>query len=170
MNAINRFGLAALSAALLGGAVFSYAASDDGNPPPPQHQQGQRPERGGPMKMLRELNLTEQQQQQLKQFRESQKAASEANRTALRNAHTALEAAENQPGTDAAKLRSLADTEGKAAGDSAYLRAQFKQKLLSILTPEQKTKLQSLEQQHRQHGPRDRPGQDNGDNPPPEPM
>ncbi|SMC20611.1 protein refolding chaperone Spy/CpxP family [Andreprevotia lacus DSM 23236] len=151
MNTLHRFGLAALSAALLGGAAYSLAASD--NAPPPRGP-GFEHSAHGPMLPLRELNLTDAQKQQLEQFREAQKPGMEAARKALHDAHDALRTFTDSGNTDQTKLRALADAEGKAVADMAVLHAGFKQKLLSVLTPDQQQKLQQLAAEHKEHGPR----------------
>ncbi|KAF0814413.1 hypothetical protein IGB42_01314 [Andreprevotia sp. IGB-42] len=162
MNAINRFGLAALSAALLGGAALTYAAPEKGDVPPPHGEhhrdgRGDHEHRMGPFGLpLRTLDLTDQQKEQVKQIKEALKPQFETKRDAFKQQHQAFEALIETPDADPAKVRAAADAQAKAGAELSVLHAELNQKILAVLTPAQQQQLQQLLKERKDHkrGPR----------------
>ena len=72
----------------------------------------------------------------------------------LRAAQSTLRQAARDPNADSARIRQLAEAVGKAHADAAVARVETQRKVLAVLTPEQRTKLeQSRGQRHDQrHG------------------
>jgi Spy/CpxP family protein refolding chaperone len=68
-----------------------------------------------------------------------------------RAAHDALRKAAIDPGAD---IRPLADAAGKAHAEVAVLRAETMRKVIPLLTPEQRTKLEQAPAGGRHHGRR----------------
>jgi len=79
----------------------------------------------------------------------------------VRNAHQELRAASLQPNFDSARVRQLADNAARAMADAAVLRAEAMSKVVALLTPEQRSKLEErrkrFEERHPRGGER-RPG------------
>lgn len=98
---------------------------------------------GGPggARMLRQLDLTEAQRDQVFKIFHEQAPALRERAKATRAAHEALRQAASDPNADAARIRSLADAVGKAHADAAAARAEALQKVAAVLTPEQRAKL-----------------------------
>jgi Spy/CpxP family protein refolding chaperone len=69
---------------------------------------------------------------------------------AAREARRALRQAATSPSFDRARARTLADQQAKAMAEMAFLRADAMSRVVAILTPEQRQKLQEL----RERGPR----------------
>lgn len=98
--------------------------------------------RGGGMRMLHGLDLTQEQRDQVfKIFHEQTPAMRERMQTA-REAQQALRKAALSSNFDAAQARQLADAAGKAHAEMALLRAEGLSKVIAILTPEQRAKLE----------------------------
>jgi Spy/CpxP family protein refolding chaperone len=105
---------------------------------------------GGPGLMLRQLNLTDQQKQQVKGIFEQHKPELQQVRERI---HTAIQAqrtaAEANPPDDAA-IRAKATDVASAEADLAVALAHIRSEVFAILTPEQQQKAQELKQQHEQ--------------------
>jgi Spy/CpxP family protein refolding chaperone len=74
-----------------------------------------------------------------------------------RKAHQELRAASLAASFDGARVRELADTAAKALADTAVLRAEAMGKVVALLTPEQRAKLEERRARHeerRQRGER----------------
>ena len=95
------------------------------------------------------LGLTEAQRDQMFKIHHEQAPALHEARKALRQAHEELHKAAAAAPFDAARVRQLAEAEGKAVADMAFLRAQTMSRVREVLTPEQRSK---LDERHR--GPR----------------
>ena len=108
-------------------------------------------ERGG-MRFLRHLDLTEAQRDQAFKIFHEQAPAMRDRMKAARTAQQELRKAALSPSFDAARARELADTAGKAHADVALMRAEGMSKLVALLTPEQRAKLEDA----RERGPRGR--------------
>ncbi|HSF17944.1 MAG TPA: Spy/CpxP family protein refolding chaperone [Vicinamibacteria bacterium] len=102
----------------------------------------------GPMRMLRELDLTEEQRQQVKTLFE-QAAETGAHKRLMEARRSLNEAVENGE-TDEGAIRQLGYQVGLAEGDAAIERARVRAQVMELLTEEQKNKLAQLEQQRRQ--------------------
>jgi Spy/CpxP family protein refolding chaperone len=90
-------------------------------------------------RMFRHLDLTAAQREQVSKVFQEQASAFKERVQADRAAHQALRKAATDPNAD---IRQLADTAGKAHAEVAVLRAETLRKVLPILTPEQRTKLE----------------------------
>jgi Spy/CpxP family protein refolding chaperone len=106
--------------------------------------------RGGGMGMLRGLDLTEAQRDQVFKIFHDQAPAMRERMKATRAAHEELRKATTAQPFDSARVRQLADAVGKAHADAAYARAESMSRVAAVLTPEQRAKLE----QRREHGPR----------------
>jgi protein CpxP len=95
---------------------------------------------------FKQLNLTDAQKQQLKEYRSTNAADWKAKLAALLTVEKQLQnAIATNPG-DEATIRSLVAQEANARADMAIQHAHMVAELQSILTPDQKQKLTELEQ------------------------
>ena len=102
------------------------------------HSRGPGHDAGG-AGMFRHLQLTTEQREQVSKIFKEQEGAFKQRFEADRAAHAALRKAATDPNAD---IRPLADTAGKAHAEVAVLRAETVRKVLPILTPEQRTRLE----------------------------
>jgi Spy/CpxP family protein refolding chaperone len=107
---------------------------------------------GGPMMELRSLDLTPDQQAQVKKIFEEQKGAMRTQMEQQRSAHEELRKLSAAETFDASRARQLADQEGKAHAELALIGAQAMSKVRAVLTPEQRTKLDQQLQAHAGRG------------------
>jgi protein CpxP len=110
-------------------------------------------ERGG-MRMLRGLDLSEAQRDQIFKIFHDQAPAMRERMKAARASHEELRKATTAPSFDSARARQAADAVGKAHADAAYARAETMSRALAVLTPEQRTKLEQRREQGARRGPR----------------
>ena len=106
--------------------------------PAQAHQRGPGHDAGG-FGMFRGLQLTTEQREQVSKIFKEQEGAFKQRVEADRAAHQALRKAAIDPNAD---VRPLADAAGKAHAEVAVLRAETVRKVLPILTPEQRSKLE----------------------------
>ncbi len=116
------------------------------------HQMRGGMERGG-MGMLRGLDLSEAQRDQMFKIFHDQAPAMRERMKAARAARDELRKATLAPSFDGARVRQAADAVGKAHADAAYARAETMSRALAVLTPEQRSKLEQRREQGRR-GPR----------------
>ena len=90
-------------------------------------------------RMFRHLNLSAEQREQVSKIFKEQAPAFKERAQADRAAHDALRKAATDPNAD---LRPLADAAGKAHAEVAVLRAETVRKVIPLLTPEQRAKLE----------------------------
>lgn len=107
--------------------------------------------RGG-MRFLRRLDLTEAQRDQVFKIFHEQAPAMRERMKAARTAQQELRKAALSPSFDVARARQLADTAAKAHAEVALMRAEGMSKVVALLTPEQRAKLE----QARERGPHGR--------------
>lgn len=107
--------------------------------------------RGG-MRFLRGLDLTEAQRDQVFKIFHDQAPAMRERMKAARAAQQELRKAAISPNFDAARARELADTAAKAHAEVALMRAESTSKVMALLTPEQRAKVE----QARERAPRGR--------------
>lgn len=102
---------------------------------------------GGPDGLLpvRQLNLTSDQQQQVKTIRESHQAGVRQAEEALRKLESAQRLAVRTVPANEGQIRTLAVSIAEAQGELAVLQARMFGEVWNILTPEQQTKLKALE-------------------------
>ena len=136
-----------LCLSLLAPLALSASAEQDG-----RGRRGMRGMRGmrggGPAAMLRELDLTEQQRDQLRSLREQSTASGDTARLVGEKRRALEEAIDS--GADEGTLRQLAYDYGMAQGDAAVERARVQQQVLEILTPEQRAQLDELKAERKQ--------------------
>lgn len=109
---------------------------------------------GGGMRMLRGLDLTEAQRDQIFKIFHDQAPAMRERMKAARSAQEELRKAATAPTFDSARVRQLADAAGKAHADAAYARAETMSKVAGLLTPEQRAKLNEIRERGPRRGPR----------------
>jgi len=100
--------------------------------------------------MFRHLDLSAAQREQVSKIFQEQAGAFRERVEADRAAHLALRKAAIDPNAD---IRPLADAAGKAHAEVAALRAETMRKVIPLLTPEQRTKLEQAPARER-HGRR----------------
>jgi len=101
------------------------------------------------LRVLRQLNLTAEQQEKVKAILEQSREESQAAGTAVQNAAQALhQAVIEEKGEDA--ISTAAQTLGKAIGDQAIQRASIATSIKAVLTEEQVKKLEELKKQGTQ--------------------
>jgi Spy/CpxP family protein refolding chaperone len=125
---MSRAALLLCSAALLAlPALPAVAQQDAGGAPPTMGDHGPGGPGGGPMRMLRELNLTPDQQKQVHEIMEGQRA----------------------------KIEALRDNSSLSQEDRRHemmkIHEEGMQKVRAILTEEQKKKLDEMEKHMREH-------------------
>jgi protein CpxP len=110
---------------------------------------------GHALRMLRELDLTEAQREQVRSVFEEVERSGVPDR--LREARESLQEAV-ESGADEATLRQHAAELGEAEGDAAVELARVRSRIQEILTPEQRQELEQLKAQakermemHRRH-------------------
>ena len=101
----------------------------------------------GPMRMLRELDLSDDQRQQVRALLEAVDATGvpERLRQARESLHDAIES-----GADESTLRQQASQLGEVEGDAAVEWARVRARIQEILTPEQKKELEQLKQEAKE--------------------
>jgi len=93
----------------------------------------------GAMGPFRHLQLTAEQRDQVSKIFKEQEGAFKQRVEADRAAHQALRKAAIDPSAD---VRPLADAAGKAHAEVAVLRAETMRKVIPLLTPEQRARLE----------------------------
>jgi Spy/CpxP family protein refolding chaperone len=107
--------------------------------------------RGGPMMMLRGLDLTEAQRDQVFQIFHEQAPAFHEQMKQVRQARQNLMKLAAAPSFDESQVRQAADVQAKALSALAVMHAQTVHRVRDILTPEQRARLD--ERAERRHGP-----------------
>jgi protein CpxP len=107
---------------------------------------------GGGERWLRGLNLTQEQRDQVFKIFHEQAPVLRQHAQAAREAGRELRAAAASPNFDRARARELADAQAKAMAEVAFLRADAMSRVVAILTPEQRQKLQERRGQRSQRG------------------
>lgn len=106
----------------------------------------------GPQRWLRGLNLTEAQRDQVFKIFHDQAPVVREHMSAARRASQELRQAAASPSFDRARARQLADAQARALAEVSYLRADSMSKVVALLTPEQREKLQQLRERAPQRG------------------
>jgi Spy/CpxP family protein refolding chaperone len=108
------------------------------------HRGGMDGAGGGPggMRMLRQLDLTQEQRDQAFKIFHEQAPAFRERAQAARAAQDALRKAALDPSADAGRIRQLADEVGKAHAEMAVMRAETVRRVTALLTAEQRQKLE----------------------------
>ena len=106
---------------------------------------------GGPGFPLRQLDLTDAQREQVKAIFKQQAGPLQERMQAARSAQQELRALALSPNFDSGRARDFADTAARAQADIAVMRAESLSKVVALLTPEQRAK---LEQKRERRGRR----------------
>ena len=113
----------------------------------PEGRRGFRGDRGGRGRaILRELDLSEDQREQMRALREG--TSRDIFERLMERRQALNEAVDN--GADEATLRQLAYDFGEAEGDAAVERARMHAQVMEILTPEQREQYQALREERKQ--------------------
>ena len=118
------------------------------------HQMRGGGEQRGGMGLLRGLDLTQEQRDQAFKIFHDQAPALRERAQAARDAREELRKLALAPSFDSAKARRLADTAAKAQADVAVMRAEGMSKVVALLTPEQRTRLEQAGERGAHHGER----------------
>lgn len=102
----------------------------------------------GGLRMLRELNLSDEQRQEIRGI--MQTARESGVQKQLMDARKALQDAVENPTLDENNIRNLADQLGVAEGNAAVERAHIRQQILQILTDEQRQELEKMQAETKQ--------------------
>ncbi|MDR2875929.1 MAG: Spy/CpxP family protein refolding chaperone [Methylobacillus sp.] len=97
---------------------------------------------------FKSLKLTDAQKSQIKNIREKQKTQFEDRRKEMRETQKALMEAARADKYDAAKVRELANKQGKLIADATVQRIETMRQIHAVLTPEQKQKLEERRKRH----------------------
>ena len=106
--------------------------------------------RPGPQRWLRQLDLSEAQRDQVFKIFHDQAPAMREQMKVVRRTRDELRQAAASPNFDRTRARQLADAQAKAIGEMAFMRADSMSRVVAVLTPEQREKLQQM----RERGPR----------------
>lgn len=110
---------------------------------------------GGPGRefhhMLKQLDLTADQQAQVKAIWEKEKPAMQPLMQQMRQNHQSMKALEATGTFDEAKTRALATQNAQTMVEVQVAHARIKSEIVQILTPDQKAKLAQIEAQHESH-------------------
>ena len=102
------------------------------------------------LELLRGLDLTDQQRQQVRTIMENHKSDFQQVRQKMRAAMEAQHAAATATPPDEATIRAKAAEVGAAQGDLAVLMTRVRAEVFQILTPDQQAKAQQLQQERAQ--------------------
>jgi Spy/CpxP family protein refolding chaperone len=138
---------------------FALALPNAAQADPRGHGEGMHQMRGGGehrggMGFLRGLDLTQEQRDQVFKIFHDQAPALRERAQAARDAREELRKLALAPGFDSAKARQLADTAARAQADVAVMRAEGMSKVVALLTPEQRTKLEQAGERGGHRGER----------------
>lgn len=100
-------------------------------------------------KMTKQLDLSEDQQQQLKALHEEDKTRMQAHHEALRENHEKMHELITSGGYTEDKASQLAEQQGTITTELARLRAGHMAKLYALLTPEQQKKFSDMKFEHK---------------------
>ncbi len=116
---------------------------------------------GGPMgsfhHMLKQLDLTSDQQAQVKAIWQKEKPAMRPLMEQMRQNHQAMQALQASGPYDEAKTRALATQNSQAMIELEVAHQRIKSEIMQVLTAEQKAKLAQIEANHQAHAGRQAP-------------
>ena len=147
--------VALLAVALGSSAVLAQPAEGEGGGPG-RHGRGPDGDKRG--KMVQELGLTQEQAAQLAQMRQTNQAAAETLREALKSAQTGLREALSQYDADPATVQNYATQVKTAQAQLVDHRVASVTQLKAILTPEQFAKMQEKAKERRKNARNGREG------------
>jgi len=135
------------SSAALGLAPAAQAQGEPMHGPMGMH-------RGAPMMMLRGLDLTEAQRDQVFKIFHEQEPAVHEQMKQVRQARENLMTLATADRFDESKARQAADAQAKALSTLAVMRAQTVHRVRDILTPEQRARMDQMAERRHGQGPR----------------
>ncbi|MGA9494722.1 MAG: Spy/CpxP family protein refolding chaperone [Terriglobales bacterium] len=106
---------------------------------------------GGFHRMLKQLDLTSDQQAQVKAIWQKEKPTIQPLMQQMRQNHAALKALEAAGPFDENKTRALVTQNSQTMIDLAVEHERIKSEIMQILTPDQKAKLAQIEANHEAH-------------------
>jgi len=137
---VRRFLIASSLAFGLGSGAL--AQSDERPGPMPSHGMGMH-------RMLRHLDLSDAQRDQVFKIFHDQSPAMHERMKAARAARKDLATLASAAAFDRERARAIADTEAKAISDLEVLRAESMARVRELLTPEQRAKLDQMREHRR---------------------
>jgi protein CpxP len=137
---VRRFLIASSLAFGLGSSAI--AQSDERAGPMPSHGMGMH-------RMLRHLDLSDAQRDQVLKIFHDQAPAMRERMKAARSAREDLAKLASASTFDRERARAIADTEAKAISDVQVLRAESMARVREVLTPEQRAKLDQMREHRR---------------------
>jgi protein CpxP len=108
-------------------------------------------------RMAQALNLTADQQAQIKSLMQAEKPKMQPLMGQLRSDEQQIREATQATPFDEAKVSALAANEAQARAQITVERARMQSQIYRLLTPEQRTKAESMHQQFKQHMRRKKP-------------
>lgn len=133
------------------GALAAVPAFSHGNDHERGHGRGPGIER-----MAERLDLTEQQQMQVRTIRDQSREAMRGYRDSLHDNRQKLRELVRSGNADEAGIRELADAQGAIVADMVFERARTMQAVRAVLTPEQQAQADTFMEQHREERHEDR--------------
>ena len=144
---------------LLGVMIFLYFTKETAAPDPfpgqaQENRFGPGNEEGGPKgrapqergkQILKELNLTAEQESKINELRQRDEETMRANKQAIENAKRKMESAINNPATSEEELRTLSNELEKARSEMKTARFDHMMAIRDLLTPEQRKKFTELQ-------------------------
>lgn len=100
-------------------------------------------------RMLRRLDLSEQQRAQVEQIVAESRTAAQTDRGALRENHQALHDLATSTAYDAQRVRGLAEAQAQRKADRIVARTETFHRVYQVLTPEQQAKFAELRAQRQ---------------------
>jgi Spy/CpxP family protein refolding chaperone len=99
----------------------------------------------GAGRLIWQLDLTKAQREQVRAVLDEGREKSYLYRTSLREGRATLRNAMRADDSDMAEVRKLAEAQGRALADLIVLRAETRDRIRAVLTPEQRTRLEALQ-------------------------
>ncbi len=101
--------------------------------------------------LTRALNLTDAQQQQVKSLVDAQRPALKGLMQQMASQRAQMLAATQNGQFDAAKVQTLANQQGQALANLIVARQELQSRIYALLTPEQRTKFDQMQQRRLEH-------------------
>lgn len=101
--------------------------------------------------LTKTLNLSDAQQQQVKSLVEAQRPALKALMQQMVSERQQMLAATQNGQFDAAKVQAIANQQGQTMANLIMARQELQSKIYSLLTPEQRTKYDQMQQRRLEH-------------------
>lgn len=140
-----------LAAALLGVSAAGTAVASPWGGGGKQACAHQSDKRGDMHRAFKHLDLTEAQRDQLFEIRHAQRPAMREKMKELRKTRQTLRELATAETYDAEQVRKAAEQQASVQADLIVMRTEAKQKMMQLLTPEQKQKLAEKRQRHGHH-------------------